>query len=218
MRDLFSGLNSLSPAVNNLSPIVNNLDKKILNNLKGSIEEDWISFRDFMRDLERRYVPVRRRGGPKKPMWMTYGVRRAVINKRKVFAKHKDSAHPIYPHCRCSILIHGQFITDTIHSSTPKHLKAHQTTSRGTLSKAFSRSTKAIQSSLFLAKYFSCSWRTMKIASVVLFPAIKPNCILSIFTIFLTLLSMTLSRTFMACSTNFIPLYEPHASASPFPL
>ena len=34
--------------------------------LKGSIEEDWISFRDFMRDLERRYVPVRRRGGPKK--------------------------------------------------------------------------------------------------------------------------------------------------------
>ena len=51
--------------------------------LKGSIEEDWISFRDFMRDLERRYVPVRRRGGPKKPMWMTYGARRAVINKRK---------------------------------------------------------------------------------------------------------------------------------------
>ena len=27
------------------------------------------------------------------------------------------------------------FITDTIHSSTPKHLKAHQTTSQGTLSK-----------------------------------------------------------------------------------
>ena len=47
---------------------------------------------------------------------------------------------------------------------------------------------------------------------------IKPNCILSIFTIFLTLLSMTLSRTFMACSTNFIPLYEPHATTSPFPL
>ena len=27
-------------------------------------------------------------------MWMTYGARRAVINKRKVYAKHKDSAHP----------------------------------------------------------------------------------------------------------------------------
>ena len=25
---------------------------------------------------------------------MTYGARRAVINKRKVFSKHKDSAHP----------------------------------------------------------------------------------------------------------------------------
>ena len=62
--------------------------------LKGSVEEDWISFRDYMRDLERRYVPVRRRGGSKKPMWMTYGARRAVINKRKVFAKHKDGAHP----------------------------------------------------------------------------------------------------------------------------
>ena len=61
--------------------------------LKGSVEEDWTSFRDFMRELERRYVPVRRRG-PKKPMWMTYGARRAVINKRKVFAKYKDSAHP----------------------------------------------------------------------------------------------------------------------------
>ena len=25
---------------------------------------------------------------------MTYGARRAVINKRKVFAKHRDGAHP----------------------------------------------------------------------------------------------------------------------------
>ena len=77
------------------------------------------------------------------------------------------------------------YVTDTIHSSTPIHLNAHQTTSVGTLSKALSQSTKAIQSSLFLARYFSCSWRTMKIASVVLFPAIIPNCMLSIFTTFL---------------------------------
>ena len=62
--------------------------------LRGSVEEDWISFRDLMCDLERRFIPVKRSGGPRKPMWMTYGARRAVINKRKVFAKHKDSAHP----------------------------------------------------------------------------------------------------------------------------
>ena len=64
------------------------------NLLKGNVEEDWICFRDFMCSLERRYVPVRRGGGSRKPMWMTYGARRAVINKTKVFAKHKDSAHP----------------------------------------------------------------------------------------------------------------------------
>ena len=44
--------------------------------------------------LERRYVPVRRKGGLKKAVWMTYRARKAVINKRKVFAKHKNSEHP----------------------------------------------------------------------------------------------------------------------------
>src|SRR6476619_5353895 len=46
-------------------------------------------------------------------------------------------------------------ITFTIHSSTPTFLRAHQTTSRGTLSNAFSRSTKAIQRTLFLARCLS---------------------------------------------------------------
>ena len=40
----------------------------------------------------------------------------------------------------------------------------------------------------------------MKIASIVLLYAIKPICILSILTIFSTLLSIILSRTFLACS------------------
>ena len=62
--------------------------------LNGDVDEDWICFRDFMRDLERRYVPVRKSVGPKKAVWMTYRARRAVINKRKVFARHRDSAHP----------------------------------------------------------------------------------------------------------------------------
>jgi hypothetical protein len=44
-----------------------------------------------MRDLERRFVPVKKERGPRKA---TYRTRRAVINKRKVFAKYKDCAHP----------------------------------------------------------------------------------------------------------------------------
>ena len=54
--------------------------------LSGDIEQDWMCFRDFMRNLERRYVPVKRRDGFKKAVWMTYRARRAVINKIKVFA------------------------------------------------------------------------------------------------------------------------------------
>ena len=34
--------------------------------LSGDIEQDWICFRNFMRDLERRNVPVRRRGDLRK--------------------------------------------------------------------------------------------------------------------------------------------------------
>src|SRR5664279_2422076 len=109
-------------------------------------------------------------------------------------------------------------ITDTIHSSTPNFRKAHHTTSLGTLSKAFSKSTKAIHRSFFFAKYFSCSCLTTNIASVVPLPAINPNCMSSTFTIRLTLPSITLSRLFITCSSNFIPLYEPHSRASPFPL
>ena len=47
-----------------------------------------------MRDLERKYVPVKKGGGSKKAVWMTFRAKRAVINKRKVFARHKDSDHP----------------------------------------------------------------------------------------------------------------------------
>jgi hypothetical protein len=62
--------------------------------MNGDIEEDWIRFRDLMRDLERKYVPVKKGGGSRKAVWMTFRARRAVINKRKVFARHKDSEHP----------------------------------------------------------------------------------------------------------------------------
>ena len=97
------------------------------------------------------------------------------------------------------------FITDTIHSSTPRYLSIHQTTSRGTLSNAFSKSTKTIHRSLLFARYFSCSWQTMKIASVMLFSAMNPNCMLSILTIFLTLPSIILSKPSLHTPTALCP-------------
>src|SRR5664279_2918855 len=110
------------------------------------------------------------------------------------------------------------WITLTSHSSTPNFLSAHQTTSRGTLSKAFSRSTKAIHISCFLVKNLSCICLTMKMASVVPRPGLKPNCILSICTLFLTLFSITRSRTFITWSNNLMPRYDPHSKALPLPL
>ena len=62
--------------------------------LNGDIKKDWIRFRDLMRDLEKKYVPVKKSKGPRKAVWMTYKARIAVMNKRKVFARHKDGAHP----------------------------------------------------------------------------------------------------------------------------
>ena len=59
------------------------------NLLNGDIEEDWIRFRDLMRDLEKKFVPVKKSKGPRKAVWMTYRARRAVINKRKVFARQR---------------------------------------------------------------------------------------------------------------------------------
>ena len=62
--------------------------------MNGDVEEDWIRFRDLLRDLARKFVPVRKNRGPRKAVWMTYKARKAVMNERKVFAKHKDSGHP----------------------------------------------------------------------------------------------------------------------------
>ena len=81
-------------------------------------------------------------------------------------------------------------------------------TSRGSI--AFTKSTKAFFLQLM-------SWWTMKIASVVLIPAINPNSMLSIFTIFFVLPLMTLPKTFIASSINFMSLYEPQVNSQRIP-
>ena len=79
----------------------------------------------------------------------------------------------------------------------PICLKAHQKTSRGTLSKALSRLRNAIHNSFFFLKYFSCSCLTMNIIAVVPIPGLNPNCISSSWTLILIRLSKTLSITYL---------------------
>src|SRR5580692_9760133 len=69
-------------------------------------------------------------------------------------------------------------ITFTIHSSTPNWCKAHHSTSLGTLSNAFSKSTNAIHNSFFFSRNLSCTCLSTNIASVVPLPGLKPNCII----------------------------------------
>src|SRR5580692_11358409 len=65
---------------------------------------------------------------------------------------------------------------------------------------------------------FSCICLITKIASVVPFPLINPNCMSSILTCSLILFSITFSTTFIACSRSLIALYDPHSNGSPLPL
>ena len=88
------------------------------------------------------------------------------------------------------------------HSSTPNFLITHLTTSLGTRSNAFSRSTEAKESFFFFSRYLSCSWRAIKIASIEPLPGMKPNCIASMSTSSRMFCSITLSDTFIICSNN----------------
>ena len=102
------------------------------------------------------------------------------------------------------------------HSSTPRYLNAHKTTSQGTISNVFSESIKAIHGSFFFVSYFSCSWRTLEIISLGP-PCHKSEMNFDNFHIFLILSWMTLSKTCIACSINVMP-YEPQSNAFPLPL
>ena len=74
-------------------------------------------------------------------------------------------------------------------------LRAHSITSLGTRSNAFPRSTNTWYNVLFFSLYFSCSCLNIKIESILDFPLIKPNCLLSICRISPSLPSSTSSYT-----------------------
>ena len=60
---------------------------------------------------------------------------------------------------------------------------------------------------LELSQYEHC------IRCALCLPGVNPNCISSICRICLSRASITLSNTFIACSSSFIPRYEPHSRA-----
>ena len=101
-------------------------------------------------------------------------------------------------------------------SDTPFRRRHQYNISLGTRSYAFSRSTKPQNTAKFPSILFSTNCLTMNIASTVLFPGIKPNCLGSIFTTFRTRLSNILSKIFSPCSNNLISRWFPHPRVSPF--
>ena len=124
-----------------------------------------------------------------------------------------SSLHSRFRHC---ILMHC-FFTNTIHSSTLSSLSEHQLNHLlGHHFKRFIRINKGHPQnwSSFFARYFSCSWRNINIASVKRPPCHKYERHVVNFTFLLPLLSIILYKSFIACYNNFIPMYEPQANTS----
>ena len=109
----------------------------------------------------------------------------------------KWNCHWIYhqTHTRFSIFSISRYGSIT-HSPTTTLLIVYQKILLDTRLKAFSKSTKAKYMGFCCRRCFSCNYNRMEIASVVLLPHIKPNCMLSISTWDLITESRTLSIIF----------------------
>ena len=103
----------------------------------------------------------------------------------------------------------------TSFSGTPLLPRHQYTRSLGTLSYAFSTSTKVMNKSLCTFMCFSCSCCMINTASVVPFPGLNQNCMLTVIR-FLSMRSTIFSNIFIPCSNNLMPLKFPHSSESPF--
>ena len=121
-------------------------------------------------------------------------------------------------HALCFWFSYMLCMSRTSHPSTPSLWRAHQITCLGTWSNAFSRLTKAMFHVLLTAQNICCNWRTMDMASVVLHPGKKTNCMSSMCTCCHMNFSATFSRTFMTWFSNLRPWYFPRSRATPLPL
>ena len=89
--------------------------------------------------------------------------------------------------------------------STSSFLKAPLTTSPGTRSKPFSKSTDAKYIFLFFAKYFPCNCRKIKLVFTVPLPGFKRNYVSSISTCRLINFPIIFSAVYRIRYVNFIP-------------
>ena len=107
-----------------------------------------------------------------------------------------------------------------VHSYIPNFCICHQRAVHGGQSEAFFRSTNAKDVFFFLCKYFFCSCLSMKMASIVPLPGIKPNDMLWIGTCFRIIVLRICSRIFITSfhCLNLRPLQFPQDKASPFTL
>jgi len=63
--------------------------------LIGNTYECWSIFKATIKELERKYVPMKPVSAKtKKAIWMTPRSRKLVAKKRLIYAKHKDKHHP----------------------------------------------------------------------------------------------------------------------------
>ena len=75
-----------------------------LHNMKWSqlfaeknVDECWRLFHEKLLSLLNDYVPVKcGRAKRSKPIWMSFKAQKAVLRRRKVYAKYKDRSHPAY--------------------------------------------------------------------------------------------------------------------------
>ena len=101
-------------------------------------------------------------------------------------------------------------------SEIPLLLRHQYTRSLGTLSYAFSKSTKVRNISLCTSRCFSCSCCMINTASVVPFLGLNPNCMLLTVIHFQILRSRIFSSIFVPCSNSLMPLKFPNSSGFPF--
>ena len=64
--------------------------------LQGDANDQWQVFRLIVKQLEERYVPLKKEKSRKKAPWMSYKAVKLENKKRKLYKKYKNTKHPAY--------------------------------------------------------------------------------------------------------------------------
>jgi len=62
--------------------------------LNGTANENWEQLKDILFRIQRKHIPVAKRNGKGKKMWLTYKAIKYVKCKHRVFRKYKEKNHP----------------------------------------------------------------------------------------------------------------------------